>query len=235
MEDTADETEEGQISQEDIDKLLSESISDDELEDKPQAEAESDPETSEPVILAEPEAEEAGSPEKASPQLLIKDKIIRICRSKHAMAAAALGMILIGSVWLLMPDKSSEPMDSESALNAFPVVKSEQAIADVKKSNPNRVRLSGFVVLAPITFAEVTYVAADIFIGFSDDTVSATIKEKEAFVRDMIYGVINDALMTQDASNINEIKLKLLILKALGKIIPQESIEQVEFERFSVV
>lgn len=236
------------ISQDDINRLLKESLDevDEDLpSEEPEPEIEDESDFQEPVILAEDETTPEPPPpvEKAKPvENIIKTTLERLLEKRlwenRLIWAAAAGIVILVSVTAMMmssgptePESVSVP---ESRVLTFTISQTGDGMSPVPLSETS-VRFPGFMVLAPPNSADVTYVAADLTLDFSDASTVAVIKENEAFVRDIIYGTISSELMTRDISAIDEISLEQAIRKALGRIVTREAIGRIAFDRFSLV
>ena len=77
-----------------------------------------------------------------------------------------------------------------------------------------------------------TYVTADISIELATSSATRLIKDHSAFYRNIIYDVLKQALTVRDKSKINEISLKIAILKALNSTLPERSIKDVIVSTF---
>jgi len=230
------------ISQDDINRLLKESLDEaedllDEVADIPE---ESEPQ--EPVILAaDEEPMEPPSPDE-KPQYVEKTKKKKIIggwkrrilenRLVWGIAAGIVFFVVISAMIM-----SSDPTETapQPTVMTFSLDQTGEVSRDAAMFPDTRIRLPGFVVLVPPNPDAVTYVAADLILDFSDAAIVNVIKENEAFVRDIIYGTISSELMTRDISAIDEISIELAIRKALGQIIAREAIGRIAFDRFQLV
>jgi hypothetical protein len=95
--------------------------------------------------------------------------------------------------------------------------------------------MPGFVVLASGDNSGFTCVTADLFLDFSDTTVAGMVKDNAAFVRNIIYGVISKALVSPDREKLNKISMGISVRKALGTVVPRETIRAVFFEKFKII
>jgi hypothetical protein len=236
------------ISQDDINRLLKESL--DEAEDlldvDADADADDESDLQEPVILAAEEAPPQASPEPApAPAGEVRKKPRkggpkkRIQRKHMVWAAAAAGIVLTVSVAAVMissgPTETRPQPQPQPQVLTFSLDQSEPELPDAPVISDTSVHLQGFVVLAPPNAATVTYVAADLTLFLSEAAMATVIKENEALVRDIIYGTIRNELMTRDIYTIDEISLEQAIRKALGQIMARDAIGRIAFDRFQLV
>ncbi len=94
------------------------------------------------------------------------------------------------------------------------------------------IELKKFLVPAPTQQKDLTYVTADISIELTTSSATRLIKDHSAFYRNIIYDVLKQALTVRDKSKINEISLKIAILKALNSVLPERSIKDVIVRTF---
>ena len=94
------------------------------------------------------------------------------------------------------------------------------------------IELKKFLVPAPMQRKDLTYVTADVSIELTTSSASRLIKDHSAFYRNIIYDVLKQALTVRDKSKINEISLKIAILKALNSALPERSIKDVIVSTF---
>lgn len=230
------------ISQDDINRLLKESL--DEAEDLLEEDAAGAEESDfqEPVILAADEEAQEPSPPDEKPQPVEKTRKTtsrrrrakRVWKNRLVWAAAA-GIVLVVSMTAMMMSSGPTETVSQPKVMTFSLNQAGDGPADATVFSDTRIRLPGFVVLAPPNSAAVTYVAADLTLDFSNAEIVVVVKENEAFVRDIIYGTISSELMTRDISAIDEASMELAIRKALGRIVAREAIGRIAFDRFSLV
>jgi hypothetical protein len=155
-------------------------------------------------------------------------------RKVYQMSAmAALAIIISASVLLFKP-QSPDTVPKPVVLSfAIPKIQSQVAPASVP-GNTN-LALPGFLVLAPADNSDTTCLTADMLIVFSDTATVKMIKDNEGFVRNIIYGVINDALLSGDKSAVDRAKLAESIRAALGHVVQKEMIQSVSFGKFEVI
>lgn len=94
------------------------------------------------------------------------------------------------------------------------------------------IELKKFLVPAPAQRKDLAYVTADISIELTTSSATRLIKDHSAFYRNIIYDVLKQALTATDKSKINEISLKIAILKALNSALPERSIKDVIVSTF---
>ena len=221
------------ITQEDINELLKESLLED--EDGLGEDQEDDVEEPAPVILAEDDMDEVQDEHLEEMASEKGERAIPTWyRRKPVMAslAACFLFIVVGSVLLFSGGGQETP--TAPLVQSFPIPQTTDSASSMLYGETS-VNLTGFLVLAPSNPSGITYMAADLFFEVADETVMGVIKDNEAFVRSIIYGVMNQAMSIQELSNVNEIQLVLAIRKALGAVIPRETIGQVYFNKFSMV
>ncbi len=222
------------ISQDDLNSLLQESIEEEGLDQGFDEDEEG--EGPAPVILAEDddidESEDAGSKETSA----AKEKKVKQTwyRKKPVIAAIAASFLFVVVGSAMFFSGGEEEALTTQLVHTFPIVPSSEE-APMMLHSDTAVSLKGFLVLVPSNPSGITYMAADLLFEVADETVFAIIKDNEAFVRSIIYGVMNHAMTAQELSNVNEIQLVLAIRKALGTVIPREAIGQVYFHKFSMV
>ncbi len=66
------------------------------------------------------------------------------------------------------------------------------------------VTLSGFLVLAPSDINDITCLFADLQLDFPDSSMVKIIKDNEIVVRNLIYSVINDAMLSSSKKAIEK-------------------------------
>ena len=225
------------ISQDDINRLLKESLeAAEEQPDEAKPDNVDEIEVPEPVILAaeddksEPAPPVSEKPSVKFPRIKVPDGLKKI----RGIAAVAAGIVLIVTLSFVM--KFSRPTETATKprVLTFAVPRMDANAPVASAVSGKNVLLTGFIILAPPNSEAVTYLAADLRLDLSDASIVGVIKENESFVRDIIYGAINNEMMTRDISAIDEAGLELVIRKALGRIIPREAIERIDFEKFSL-
>ena len=231
-----EDTTQEHISQNDINRLLKESLEEEGLPEEEAAEEHDtvdEIETVEPVILAVDEEVDdsppavpalppASPPRKKAPGRFKKKRLL-------VGVSACVVLVLAVSIMTMLPGPK-ETVRKPQVLT-FSVPRPEEAGQSAQPVSAKSVRLNGFVVLAPPNPTAVTYMTGDLLLDLSDASLVDLIKENEAYVRDIVYGTINRELMTRDISTIDEISLELAIRKELGRIIPRGAIERIDFEK----
>jgi flagellar basal body-associated protein FliL len=126
-----------------------------------------------------------------------------------------------------------QPSGSESAsVNVLDeVVDLEEATS---MATPHFVKLKGFLVPAPLQRKDLTYATVDISVKLTTSSATRLIKEHTAFYRNIIYDVLKRALTSRDKSKINEISLKIAILKAINDALPERSVKDVIVDAFII-
>jgi hypothetical protein len=214
---------EGVVSQSDIDSLLNDSLSTKPLEDK---EPEPEPE---PVILAQnlEETEVPISEASVLPPRWYTRKLYQVG------AVAALVLIISSTVFFFSPrSRNTVP---KAVVLTFPIQKPESQTVTARVLGNTTVTMPGFLVLAPAGNSDITCLTADLQFEFSDTTTVRMIKDNEGFVRNIIYGVINDALLSSDKKAIDKKDLTSAVHEALGRVIPREKIRSVSFGKFEII
>ncbi len=234
-----DDTPQEHISQSDINRLLKESLEEEELPEEEEArepEAAHEADADEPVILAVDEAVDESLPSalKRAPAPRPRKKTAARFKKKRLLAGVAAGVVFILAVSIAIMIPSRKGTVLKPQVLTFSIAQPNDADQGGGAVLAKNVRLGGFVVLAPPNSVAVTYMTGDLLLGLSEASLVDLIKENEAYVRDIVYGTINRELMTRDISTIDEVSLELAIRKELGRIIPRGAIEQIDFEGFSL-
>lgn len=151
-------------------------------------------------------------------------------RIYHMAAMAALVLIISSSVVFVMRRGGDE--GPRPVVLSFPVPQTGAPLAAETVPVGTDVAMTGFLVLAPEGKDDITCLAADLSLDFTDQTIVAKIKDHEAFVRNMIYELINSALLSNDMGKMNKVDMALLVREALGRVVPRESIRAVSFNKF---
>jgi hypothetical protein len=209
------------VSQSEIDNLLGDGLGVQPVEEKQPA--------PEPVILAE-DTEMAAAPMPVPPpssRPWYKRKVYQMS------AMAALVLTVSASVFFLRP--RSDDVAPKPVVLTYSIPKIESRAAPVSMPGNTNLALPGFLVLAPAENSDITCLTADMIIVFSDATTVKMIKDNEGFVRNMIYGVLNDALLSRDKSAIDRTKLANSVRAALGHVVQKEMIQSVSFGKFEVI
>ena len=94
------------------------------------------------------------------------------------------------------------------------------------------IELKKFLVSAPLKRKDLAYVTADVSIELTSSSAARLVKDHAPFYRNIIYDVLKQALTVRDKSKINEISLKIAILKALNSALPERSIKDVTVSTF---
>ncbi len=221
------------ISQADLDRLLQESLAEDDVDEGIDEKGE---EALAPVILAadDPLSEVPAASPSDERSIVHKEKRPAWYQKKVLMmaVAAAFIFVVIGSTLLIRKDPP-QPVARVPQVLTFPVPQTDEAIPVILASQTT-ISLPGFLVLAPFAQTETTYVSADLILDVTDVTTATRIKENEAIVRNIIYGVMHQAVMADDMSNVTEVHMTLAIRKALGAFIPRETIGQIYFHKFTM-
>ncbi len=117
---------------------------------------------------------------------------------------------------------------------SFPVVNTVSETAPLTfRDDPRSITLKGFIVPAPMQRKDLTYITADVSIELTHSKAVSLIKAHAPFYRNIIYEVIRGILNSSlDKTKINEIGLKIEILKALNGSVPERSIRDVSVDTF---
>jgi len=119
----------------------------------------------------------------------------------------------------------------EPRVLSFPVVDAAADTAPVTfRDNPRVITLKSFLVPAPIRRKDLTYITADVSVELTHAKAVSLIKAHAAFYRNIIYEEIKRVLSSLDKSKINEISLKIEILKALNGSVPERSVGDVSVD-----
>jgi len=216
-----DDTHEGIVSQSDIDSLLSESLGEKPLEEKEPA--------TEPVILAE----DSEIPMDAIPASSAPSRPWYFRKVYQISALAAVVLVISSSVFLMTP--RSRLTVPQPVVLTFPIPKPASQAVTAKMQGNTNITMAGFLVLAPSDNSDITCLVADLVLDFSDTTTVRMIKENEGIIRNIIYGVINDALFSRDKSAVDKSNLALAVRAALGNVVSREMIRSVSIEKFEMI
>jgi hypothetical protein len=212
---------EGIVSQSDIDSLLGGSPATDPLKEKEPV--------PEPVILAddipETEASETEAPVLSRPWYT---------RRAYQLGAMAALVVIISSSVFFYTSRSRSVVPKPVVLR-FAIQKPESQTGAEKGVGNTSITLSGFLVLAPSDNRDVTCLTADLQLDFSDSTTVRIIKDNEGFVRNIIYSVINDAMLGSSKTAIEKTALAQAVREAIGQVIPREMIRAVSFGKFEII
>lgn len=238
------------VSQEDIDALLMEALEAEDvsdvfapgdedaaitekiaanagLEGLPEEKSEAQP-ASQTVILAADENE--GDARASDAVVRAPGKRWYHRRVYQVTAMAALVLIISSSVGVVMRRGGNE--GPRPVVLSFPVPQAGAPLAAETVPVGTDIAMTGFLVLAPEGKGDFTCLAADLSLDFTDRTIVAVIKDHEAFIRNMIYELINNALLSIDMGKMNKVDLALSVREALGSVVPRESIRAVSFNKF---
>lgn len=231
------------ITQDDINRLLKESVEEADLapageEDAADAEAS---ETSAPPAATEGATESA--PPAPEPEVaeetrkpIWKDWLKKPSRISLPVLAVSAGcaVLLLTIAIFAVSHRPTETASPPRVLTISLEQTGEETPAASTLSD-TRIEFSDFIVFAPPNSAGITYVTADVILEVSDPPTRVAIKENGAFVRDVIYGTIRNELMARDIAAIDEISLEMAIRKALGEVIERGAIDRIAFGRLLFV
>ncbi|MDX9786424.1 MAG: hypothetical protein RBT11_06600 [Desulfobacterales bacterium] len=242
------------ISQTDIDALLMEALNSEETSDafEPEAQRDAVAEKTESekaindlaedrldedvaattVILAVDE--EANAPAVSIPFTVSLASFRWYLRKGYQISAMAALVLMLSFSVLFVRFRSPEA-NPQPVVLTFPMPKPDAKAPALVGGGATNITMPGFVVLASDDNSSVTYVTADLLLDFSDATMAAMIKDHEAFVRNIIYGVIHNALLSSDKGKFNKIKVALSVREALARLVPGETIRVVSFEKFEMI
>lgn len=251
--------EEGLITQDDIDKLLREAVVD---ELAVEEEADHDYEMADLVSqedidrLLMGDGGEGDSPLEELPAFEGGDKVIledgdvsdspeekgdagrKWYKAPPVWITASVFLLMLLSTALFFLLRGEETADLAAIAPAdvlkkpFVIEKSSPAYVYPKGGRVNSI-LKGFIVPAPLTMKGVSYLSADISIEFIDVS-SDPLKGYEPFFRNIIYGVLKEALVLEEKSQIVEAGLKKMIQEALNEVLTEGSVGKVDFIAFKV-
>jgi hypothetical protein len=212
---------EGIVSQSEIDSLLGGSLGTGPLEEKEPA--------PEPVILADGSAET----EETAPEAPV---ISRPWYTGRKFRIGAIGVLvcLISSSVFFYTSRFRDAVPKPVVLR-FKIQKPESQKGTERVAGNTSVIMSGFLVLAPSDNRDITCLAADLQLDFSDSTTVRIIKDNEGFIRNIIYNVINDAMLSSPQKAIEKTALAQAVQEAIGKVVPREMIRAVSFGKFEII
>jgi hypothetical protein len=209
------------VSQSDIDSLFGDSLGEKALE-----ETEREPE---PVILADgAEETEVSEPETSGfSQRWYTRSVFQIS------AMAALVLIISSSVYFVK--SRSGKIAPKAVVLTFPIPKAASQTVTAKMVGNTSVAMPGFLVLAPADNKDMTCLSADVLLDFSDTDTLRRIKENEGVIRNIIYNVMNDALLSSNKNLMEKSNMALAVREALGRVVQREMIRTVTFEKFEII
>ena len=167
---------------------------------------------------------------------------------KMLLAASPVVLIIFGGLGVVLFRYMGEPVDDgRQTVQSYSIAPQESgkkpetvkilkevlnldAPAPVTASH--FIELKKFLVPAPTQRKDLTYVTADISLALTTSSATRLIKDHPAFYRNIIYDVLKQVLTVRDKSKINEISLKIAILKALNGALPERSIKDVIVSTF---
>ncbi len=219
------------IAEDEVDEFLDDA----DIEEENEAE-----EISDRVIL-EDVPDEADDPEPEKSRWGVK-RLLLVASPVVLLVCGVLGYVLFS--YLHKPAELNQPTvqsfsiaPKESVKEAeTETVKIEKEVANsnqpVSVAEDHVVVMKRFLVPAPTQRKDMTYVTADLSIELATSTATRLIKDHLAFYRNIIYDVLKQALTSRDKSKINEISLKIAVLKALNSALPERSIKDVTVDAF---
>ncbi|MBW1699750.1 MAG: hypothetical protein JRK26_23500, partial [Deltaproteobacteria bacterium] len=197
--------------------------------------------------LLEEEIDSAQSPEDGTPDKVIledvpaegkfesskgSDRKLRPSKQLTIVLAVVIGVAGSFHVLFYFHKRRSESIPPSVVLS-FPVKNQpESSTTSSFKESSRSVYLKSFIIPAPLKRKDITYVTADIGLEFTTTEAAAIVKGHAAFFRSIIYEVMLNALESMDKSKINEISLKLMILRDLNGVLPERSLKDVVVEAF---
>ena len=212
----------------------------DQILDDAGIEEDGDPEISDRVILEDVPVE-AEDPPPTTP-LRVKKKLLLVAAPVVLSVCGILGYVLFSYLvksvqpdqpmvksFRITPNMSENGTDGDTVEGLTEVVDTDEARS---VSAAHFVALKRFLVPAPARRKDLTYVTADISIQLTTSAATHLVKEHSAFYRNIIYDVLKQSLVSRDKSKINEISLKIAILKALNSALPERSIKDVIVDTF---
>jgi flagellar basal body-associated protein FliL len=235
------------VSQDDIDRMLSEDEDILDEADEPSASESGideaiDVEVGSPEETAEADDEFDESAEEASLDQVILEDIPPEQRSHQRKKKAFIrhleivfwicstSVVVIGGAFdiLLVSYNRTSAESPQHKILAFPVTtESETSTIPTLQEHPRFVYLKRFIASAPRERNDVAFVTADFGLELTTATAADTVKDHAPFFRSILYDVLLDALRSMDKTKINEIDLKLAILNGLNAVLPDRSVRDV--------
>lgn len=167
---------------------------------------------------------------------------------KLLLVASPVALIICGVLGFVLFSYMRKPADEgQQTVQSYPIAQQEsgkktETVKILKEAmnldapapitEAHFIELKKFLVPAPTQQKDLTYVTADISIELTTSSATRLIKDHSAFYRNIIYDVLKQALAVRDKSKINEISLKIAILKALNSVLPERSIKDVIVSTF---
>lgn len=169
-------------------------------------------------------------------------------KTKFIMAGVSALLVLtiaIPSAYFLFflgdPGEMAEtdPITQETKKNdetKSEAVNTKEQMVNTKKQDivkkPGNIVLKNFIVLAPDSAEDITYITADISIDYSDQKAYHRIQKNMSFYRDLIYNSIKERLGSKGKKKITEADILLVVETTLKKVLPEHYIDRVSFKSF---
>ncbi len=212
------------VSQDEIDKLLNADL--EETNDFPE-------EVSNQVILKEPEPAKKKADKKGRKSIVSSKWFIGV-------AAVVLVLIVTGislTVFLTKKDVKTEettiaenmPLETTDEIAGDPT----EIQDDVVDATQVIIEMNDFVVPAPVSMKGVSYISLNISMEIVDVT-SNPIKGYEPFFRNIVYEVLNNALLMQSEAGLIEADLIKMVRAALDNALSEGSVGKIDFLDFNV-
>lgn len=220
-----------------LDESLLESETSDETDEDEEDEEEN--EVNEDQVVLQGEDEVAVKPKKKKKKAgspWYKRKLVLV----SASLLITLGITIPITYFLFFSGGQDAHEVVSAPENPVETVKSEVEVqiveAPVKQpeeiKQPGNIILKDFIILAPDTSKDMTYITADLSIDYADQNVHQEISNNLSYFRDLIYDSITKSMAIENRDKITETEILSMIETTLKKALPDNSISRVSFLSF---
>ena len=171
-------------------------------------------------------------------------KIKVLLRSKVVLAAASvllfMGISIPISYFLFfssdpvpLPEQQGGSLTDIDLGRDVPLARSgvDEPIMPVTRQS-GTILLANFIILASDQSEAMTYVYADVSIDYSDQRAYDEINSNLAFYRDLIYGAIQNRLVSEKNNEVTKADLLWDVESSIKKVLPPHYIDRITFKTF---